>query len=143
MRVLMIGDVVGRPGRDVLKRRLPKLRIERGIDFVVANGENAAGGAGITPKVAEEMLRNGVDVVTTGNHVYRHRQVMSYLDTDRPVIKPLNFARRGPGRGMVVVNDGNGRRIAVLNLLGRVFMPPADPPSRPARPSRTPRARGS
>ncbi|MHC4472128.1 MAG: TIGR00282 family metallophosphoesterase [Planctomycetota bacterium] len=129
MRVLMIGDVFGRPGRRILKSRLPDLREERSIDFVVANGENAAGGAGITPKTFKEILSAGVDVVTSGNHVYRQRDVLPLLDSDEDrLLRPANYSERSLGRGTTVRIGPDGVRYAVLNVQGRVFMPPNEHP---------------
>ena len=123
MKILCIGDVVGRPGRDALHRTLPSLRRERGIDLVVANGENAAGGAGITPETARDMHKAGVDVITTGNHVWKFREIVPYLDADERILRPLNFPEGTPGRGMLVHKD-----VAVVNLIGRVFMEPVENP---------------
>ena len=123
MKILCIGDVVGRPGRDALHRALPGLVQGRGIDLVIANGENAAGGAGITPETAKDMHKAGVDVITTGNHVWKFREIVPYLDADERILRPLNFPEGSPGRGVLVRED-----IAVVNLIGRVFMEPVDNP---------------
>lgn len=125
----MIGDVVGRPGRKALKEGVPALREEHGIDFVVANGENSAGGAGITQKTFAEMIGAGVDVITSGNHIYRQRDVMNLLggDEDR-IVRPANYADRAAGRGHTIRPDAAGRRVGVLNLQGRVFMAPTEDP---------------
>jgi len=129
MRVLMLGDVVGRPGRRVIRETLRPLRRELGIDFVVANGENVAGGAGITTKTFNDLTGSGVDVVTTGNHVYRQRDVMKIFESDEDrVLRPANFSDRSAGAGTVIRKDGSGRRIGVLNLQGRVFMGPSEDP---------------
>src|SRR3954466_3201089 len=101
--ILFIGDVVARAGRRVVRDLLPSLREEFGADFVVANGENAAGGIGITPKEADELFRAGVDVITLGNHTYRHREVWSYLDEEQRIIRPANYLRTQPGRGTAVI----------------------------------------
>lgn len=130
MKVLLLGDVVGRPGRRLVREIVPGLRRELGLDFVVANGENAAGGVGITPRTFEDLVESGVDVVTTGNHVYRHRSVLPLLGSaeDR-ILRPANHSPAAPGRGFTVRPDAAGRRVAVVNLQGRVFMnPPAEDP---------------
>jgi metallophosphoesterase (TIGR00282 family) len=129
LRVLLIGDVVGRPGRHAVKEGVPALREEHGIDFVVANGENSAGGAGITPKTFAELVAAGVDVVTSGNHVYRQREVLDLLDSgeDR-ILRPANYAGRAAGRGETIRPDAAGRRVGVVNLQGRVFMAPTEDP---------------
>jgi metallophosphoesterase (TIGR00282 family) len=129
MRVLMLGDVVGRPGRRVLEKLLPIFRVERQIDFVVANGENSAGGAGITPKVFQKLLSFGVDVVTSGNHIYRQREILGLLGAgEERLIRPANYPPRAAGRGMTVKEDATGRRVGVLNLQGRVYMAPTEDP---------------
>jgi metallophosphoesterase (TIGR00282 family) len=129
MRILMLGDVVGRPGRRVIREFLPSMREERAIDFVVANGENAAGGAGITTKTFKELLSHGVDVVTTGNHVYRQRDVLNIFESDEDrLIRPANFSDRSAGTGFTVREDGQGRRIGVVNVQTRVFMGPSEDP---------------
>jgi 2',3'-cyclic-nucleotide 2'-phosphodiesterase len=127
VKLLFIGDVIGKPGRAGLARTLPALRSRHEPDLVIANGENAAGGIGITKATAEEILGMGVDVVTTGNHVYRHREVYEYLDRAERVIRPANYAVGNPGRGHVVVPAG-GRRVAVINLSGVKYMDAARSP---------------
>ncbi|HEX3317189.1 MAG TPA: YmdB family metallophosphoesterase, partial [Solirubrobacteraceae bacterium] len=107
MRLLFVGDVVGGIGRRALSALLPGLRDELALDFVVVNGENAAGGLGITPRIADEMFALGVDAITLGNHTYRHREVYPYLDETPNIVRPANFLRSQPGHGTCVVsNDG-------------------------------------
>jgi metallophosphoesterase (TIGR00282 family) len=130
--VLFIGDVVGRPGRECVGRLLPALRAERGFDLVVANGENAAGGFGLSPTTAEELFAAGVDVITLGNHTWAQKELVPYLLTDAPVARPLNYPPGTPGRGVVRARTRGGDEVAVLNLLGRVFMDPLDSPFRAA-----------
>jgi 2',3'-cyclic-nucleotide 2'-phosphodiesterase len=124
--ILFIGDVVGRAGRRVVRELLPGLREELGIRFVVANGENAAGGIGITRKEAEELFRAGVDAITLGNHTYRHREVWPYLDEQRRIVRPANYLPSQPGRGSCVV-ERDGRTLGVVNLSGNLFMQAASP----------------
>jgi 2',3'-cyclic-nucleotide 2'-phosphodiesterase len=124
--ILFVGDVVGRAGRRVLRDLLPGLREELGLAFVVANGENAAGGIGITPKEADELFAAGVDVITLGNHTYRHREVWPYLDERENILRPANFLRSQPGRGTCVV-ERDGTRLGVVNLSGNLFMQAASP----------------
>jgi 2',3'-cyclic-nucleotide 2'-phosphodiesterase len=119
VRVLFIGDVVGRPGRDGLGAAMPDLRRSHSPDLVIANGENSAGGIGITEKTAKGMFQIGVDVITTGNHVFRHREAYEFLDRSERVVRPANYPIGNPGRGATVV-EAAGRRIAVLNLSGAV-----------------------
>ncbi len=125
MRVLMIGDIVGKPGRRAVKTLLPGLRSELGLDFVIANGENLAGGFGITPDTAEEILSSGVDVITSGNHVWDQKAIVEHLDSDLPLLRPLNYPPGTPGRGHLVMGD-----VMVVNLLGRVFVGTTDCPFR-------------
>ena len=132
MRALLIGDIVGRPGRVVVEREVIRLREERAIDLVVANCENAAGGAGITPSVADELFRSGVDVLTSGNHVWRKREAFELLKMDHRVIRPANYPDGVPGAGSTVVETLSGQKVGVLNLMGRVFMEPLDCPFRTA-----------
>jgi metallophosphoesterase (TIGR00282 family) len=128
MRILFIGDVFGTPGRRAIEDRLPHLRAELGIDFCVVNGENAADGAGLTPKLAERLLAAGADVVTLGNHVWRRAELAPYLANAQRVIRPANLAAGSPGRGVVVAAAADGTPVAVINLLGSLFInPPVGP----------------
>jgi 2',3'-cyclic-nucleotide 2'-phosphodiesterase len=124
--ILFVGDVVARAGRSALKRLLPDLRAELALDFVVANGENAAGGVGITPKEAEELFGAGVDVITLGNHAYRHREVWPYLDQHPRILRPANFLRTQPGHGTCVV-ERDGASLGVVNLSGNLYMQAGSP----------------
>jgi metallophosphoesterase (TIGR00282 family) len=119
MRVLFIGDVVGGPGRRGLAAAMPELRERHRPDLVVVNGENSAGGVGITEKTARDLFDAGAGVITNGNHVYRHREVYEYLDRDERVIRPANYPHANPGRGHAVVEAG-GLRVGVINLSGAV-----------------------
>src|SRR5437773_2781191 len=130
MRIAFFGDVVGRPGRRAVAVVLRELRRRQPIDFVIANGENAAGGKGIDPGSAEELQDAGADVITTGNHVWQVREILPYLEENDRVLRPLNFAPGAPGRGWVVRAGRDGTPVAVVNLIGRVFMGPADCPFR-------------
>jgi len=121
----MIGDVVGKPGRRAVKQLLPGLRHEYGLDLVIANGENCAGGLGITFDTAQELLACGVNVITTGNHVWAKKEIIPYLDSELPIIRPLNFPPSAPGRGFLL--HGNA---LIVNLLGRVFVGEFDCPFR-------------
>jgi hypothetical protein len=121
MRLLFIGDVVGRPGRETLAAAMPGLRAERMPDLVVVNGENVAGGVGITKETAEELFAAGADVITLGNHTYRHRDVYPYLDSEQRIIRPANFTPANPGRGHTVV-EAAGMRVAVINLSGQMHL---------------------
>ena len=121
MRILCIGDVVGSHGCDFLRRRLPALRRMKGIDVVIANGENSSDGNGITPASAGHLFDSGVDVITTGNHTYRRREIYDYLDETQPIVRPANFPPDAPGHGLTVLDLGR-TRIAVINLMGTVYL---------------------
>jgi metallophosphoesterase (TIGR00282 family) len=120
-RILFIGDVVGGLGRRTLLRLLPGLRERHDTTFVVVNGENSAGGLGITPKIADELFANGVDAITLGNHAYKRREIFPYLDRERRIVRPANYLRSHPGRGVTVV-ERDGVRLGVINLSGNLFL---------------------
>jgi 2',3'-cyclic-nucleotide 2'-phosphodiesterase len=124
--ILFVGDVVGSTGRRVARTMLAPLRDELGADFVVINGENAAGGIGIMPKHADELFKAGADVITLGNHTYRHREVWPYLEERRDIVRPANFLPTQPGRGTTTVERG-GVTLGVVNLAGNLYMPHAAP----------------
>jgi len=123
--VLAIGDIIGRPGRRAVKELLPDLKRDYGVDFVIANAENAAGGLGLTPATAEELLGAGVDVITSGNHIWAQKEIMPYLESEMPVLRPLNYPPGVPGRGYTASNQA-----VVVNLIGRTFMGDVDCPFR-------------
>jgi metallophosphoesterase (TIGR00282 family) len=116
--------VVGRPGREVVAERLFGLREELGADFCIVNGENAADGVGITPKIAERLLAEGADVVTLGNHAFRRREIIPYLEHSERVIRPANFSSHAPGRALAAAPAADGTLVAVLNILGHLFLSP-------------------
>ncbi|MCM8765775.1 MAG: TIGR00282 family metallophosphoesterase [Candidatus Omnitrophica bacterium] len=129
MNILFIGDIVGSPGRNAVKLLLPQLKREFNVDFVVANGENSAGGSGITPKICMELFDYGIDVLTSGDHIWRKKEIFEIIDRDPRLLRPLNLPNLSPGRGSGVypVKD-KALNVAVINLLGRVFMEPVDCP---------------
>lgn len=127
MRVLFIGDVVGSPGRQGLRAAMPQLRERHAPDLVVVNGENSAGGMGITEKTANDLFGAGAGVITTGNHVYRHREAYNFLDREPRVVRPANYPQGNPGRGHTVV-EAAGVRVAVINLSGGVGLAVARSP---------------
>lgn len=129
MRILFVADVIGNPGRKAAKGLLRLVRKELRADVVVLNGENSAGGFGITPEIVRELLDLGVDVITTGNHVWDKKEILPLLDKEPRLLRPANYPPGNPGRGVVVVPVA-GTRLAVLNLQGRTFMPPLDDPFR-------------
>ncbi len=120
-RILFVGDVVGGLGRRTLLKLLPGLVERHAPTFVVVNGENAAGGLGITPKIADELFRAGVDAITLGNHAYHRREILPYLDRESRILRPANYLRAQPGRGVTVI-ERDGRRLGVVNLSGNVFL---------------------
>jgi len=123
--ILAIGDIVGRPGRRAVSQLLPGLRQQYGIDLVIANGENAAGGIGLTLATAKELLDSGVDVLTSGNHIWAQKEIIPYLDGEMPILRPLNYPPGVPGKGHIAIG-----RVAVVNLMGRVFIGDFDCPFR-------------
>ena len=125
MLILAIGDIVGKPGRQAVRELVPDLRKEYGIDLVIANGENAAGGFGLTIATVQELLEDGVDIITSGNHIWAQKEIIPYLDEDVPVLRPLNYPPGVPGRGYVIKN-----KTMVVNLMGRTFMTSIDDPFR-------------
>lgn len=125
MRILFIGDVVGRPGRDAVEGRLPLLQADLEIDFCVLNGENLADGVGITPKLAERMLAAGADAITLGNHTWRRREIAPYIAESERVIRPANLSATAPGTGMTILPARNGASVAVINVLGSLYLDPA------------------
>jgi metallophosphoesterase (TIGR00282 family) len=128
VRSLLIGDIIGKPGRIAVRRCLPDLRSEFDLDLVVANGENVAAGMGLTPALADELLEMGIDVITSGNHIWDKREIYEYLERDRPVLRPLNYPHDSPGRGWLVHRLADGGEVAVINLMGRVYMNQLDSP---------------
>ncbi len=131
MNLLVIGDVVGAPGREALKRCLPFARDQYAIHGCIANGENVAGGFGLTAPTAQELFETGVDFITSGNHIFDKRDFTAYLDTSERVIRPANYPSSAPGRGYGTFTV-SGVTVGVLNLMGRTFMPPVDDPFRSA-----------
>jgi hypothetical protein len=128
VRILLIGDIVGKPGRQICTQAIRGLRAEEQIDLVVANAENVAGGSGITPELYHELIEAGIDGITLGDHVYRRREIIPILPTERRIVRPANFPREAPGREFAVLRARNQVNVAVFTLLGRVFMPPVDCP---------------
>jgi metallophosphoesterase (TIGR00282 family) len=128
LKLLFIGDIVGRPGRDMVMERVPRLRQELALDFVIANAENVAAGAGITGKLAKSILESGVDAITLGDHIYKKKEIAGILQSANNIVKPANFPPEAPGKDFCFVPLACGYSIAVISLLGRVFMRPVDCP---------------
>jgi metallophosphoesterase (TIGR00282 family) len=125
LRILAIGDIIGKPGRKAVEEILPGLYSEYNIDLVIGNGENAAGGLGLTPSTAEELFDSGIDVITTGNHIWAYKEIIPYLNNGPALIRPLNYPPTNPGRGYLLKNN-----VLIVNLVGRVFIGNFDCPFR-------------
>jgi metallophosphoesterase (TIGR00282 family) len=128
MKILFIGDIVGSPGREAIAKLLPGLKKEYKLDFVIANAENAAGGSGITAKVAEELFASGVEVLTSGDHIWKKREIFEFIAQEGRILRPLNFPSGTPGCGFAVFKTRDGLKIGVANVNGRVFMEPLECP---------------
>jgi metallophosphoesterase (TIGR00282 family) len=130
VKILFIGDIIGEPGRKTVARHVPKLVRERGVDCVIANAENAAGGFGVTPDVARELFSVGVHVITSGNHIWDKKEIIEYIKDEPRLLRPANYPKGTPGKGSVVVTTASGEKVGVLQLMGRVAMPALDCPFR-------------
>lgn len=130
VRILLVGDVVGKPGREAFREIGPRLRDREDIHFTVVNSENAAGGSGLTGKAVSQLLAAGADVLTTGDHIWRNKEIFSFISDQPRLLRPANFPSGSPGRGSGVFITSGGVEIGVINLLGRVFMKPIDCPFR-------------
>ena len=128
MRILFIGDIVGRSGRATVLQRLPQLVRSWKLDFVIANGENAAGGFGITEAIYQELVDAGIDVITGGNHSWDQKEALVFIERAPKLIRPINFPPGTPGRGAALLDARNGARVLVINAMGRIFMDPLDDP---------------
>lgn len=127
MKILFIGDIVGSPGRKIVKEILPSIKKEYSIDFCVANAENAANGKGITYLIAQELYEMGIDALTMGNHVWARNEVFSFIESDDKIVRPANFPENIPGKGSALITNNKGT-IGIINLLGRIYMEPLDSP---------------
>jgi 2',3'-cyclic-nucleotide 2'-phosphodiesterase len=132
LRILFIGDIVGSPGRKIVHERLVDILEQKSIDLCIANGENAASGFGITPRLADELFASGIEVVTGGNHIWDRKEILEYFPHQPRLLRPANFPNGSPGKGLFVAQAKNGTGYAVLNLEGRTFMTPIDDPFRVA-----------
>src|ERR687893_471793 len=128
MRILFVGDVVGRSGRTIVRERLPGLISEWKLDLVVVNGENAAGGFGITEPIYHELMEAGADAITLGNHAWDQREALVFIERTPALLRPLNYPAGTPGRGVALISAKNGARVLVINAMGRVFMEALDDP---------------
>ena len=123
LTILFLGDVVGEPGRSAVIARLPELKRQHAIDFTIVNGENAAGGRGITPKITIDLLRAGVSVITTGDHIWDQKEIFAYIETEPRLLRPINYPAGAPGAGTIVLETAKGK-VGVINVQGRTFMQP-------------------
>ena len=130
MRLMFLGDIVGKSGREAVMENLPELQTSLNPDFIVVNGENAAGGFGINEEIADNLFADGVDVITTGNHVWDQRDVLDYLDREYRILRPVNYPQDTPGNGAGLFQTKDGRRVLVINVMLRLFMDPLDDPFR-------------
>jgi len=131
VKILFIGDIIGKPGRRAIRERLPDLLQDMHIDFVLANGENAAGGFGITPQVVRELLGNEIDLITSGNHIWDKKEILGFMDNQEVLLRPANYPNGVPGKGSVILTKDE-LRLGVINLTGRVYMDDVDCPFRTA-----------
>jgi metallophosphoesterase (TIGR00282 family) len=128
VKILFLGDIVGKPGRDIVHKVLRDFREKEKIDVVIANGENSAGGSGLTPRIAEELFEDGVDILTSGDHIWKRKEIYDLLNTTDRLVRPANYPEGAPGKGSTVVDVKGGGKIGVINLVGRVFMEAVDCP---------------
>ncbi|MDO8525166.1 MAG: TIGR00282 family metallophosphoesterase [Candidatus Omnitrophota bacterium] len=133
MRILFIGDIVGGPGRRAVEELLPGIKKSGDIEFVIANAENVAGGSGVTPALADELFDHGVDVITSGDHIWKRKEIIDRIESDNRILRPANYPKGAPGFGATVVTSGSGTEVGVINLMGRVFMQAVECPFRAAK----------
>ncbi len=128
MKIIFLGDIVGRPGRRAVKELLPVFKEDYSPDYIIANGENTAGGNGITRKTADELFSFGIDMLTMGNHVWDQKEIYDFIDQEERIVRPANYPSGAPGRGYVIKSVGNNTKIGIVNLSGRIFMQPLECP---------------
>jgi 2',3'-cyclic-nucleotide 2'-phosphodiesterase len=132
MKILFIGDIVGRPGREAIQKLLPELKQEYNLQFIIANAENVAGGSGITRRVAEELFESGINVLTSGDHIWKKREIFEFINQEERILRPANFPAGAPGRGFSAFKARDGLKVGVINVNGRVFMEALECPFRSA-----------
>jgi len=133
MKILFIGDIVGEPGRHAVKELLPKIKKSEGVEFVIANCENTAGGSGITPALADELFGYGIDCLTSGDHIWKRKEILEKLESDSRLLRPANYPGGDPGSGSTILESESGVKVGVINLIGRVFMQPVECPFKTAK----------
>ncbi len=132
MKILFIGDIVGKSGRKAVAKLIPEIKKKHQLELVIANAENAAGGFGLTPNICDELLDCDVDILTSGNHIWKHKEIIDYIENEKYLLRPANYPEGTPGHGSSVIRTGNGYKIGIINLLGRIFMDNLDCPFRTA-----------
>jgi 2',3'-cyclic-nucleotide 2'-phosphodiesterase len=130
MKILMIGDVFAKPGRLMLKKHLPALIEKHHLEFIVANAENASHGVGVTPDIARDLFEIGIDVLTSGNHIWDKKEIIEFIKQENRLLRPANYPVTAPGKGHIIISGRNSSRVGVINLQGRIFMGPSDDPFR-------------
>ena len=133
MKILFIGDITGEPGRRAIKELIPKIKKKEKVEFVIANAENVAGGSGVTPSLADELFESGIDVLTSGDHIWKRKDIFDYLGSTKRLLRPANYPTQAPGIGSTVVKSESGTNIGIINLVGRVFMQAVECPFRVAK----------
>ena len=133
MKILFIGDIVGEPGRRAVEELLPGIKQAQGVEFVIGNAENVAGGSGVTPSLADELFDHGIDVITSGDHIWKRKEIIDRIESDRRILRPANYPKGVPGFGSTVVKSESGTEVGVINLIGRVFMAALECPFRVAK----------
>lgn len=128
MRILFIGDIVGKPGHKVVSENVAAIRQEYKLDYIIANAENAADGSGLTPKIYQSLVAAGIDGITLGDHIYRRREIYPILDSEMNIVKPANYPDAAPGRSLAIIGENIGEQVAIISLMGRTFMKPVDCP---------------
>ena len=133
MRILFIGDIVGEPGRRAVKELLPRIKKREKLDFVIGNGENVAGGSGLTPPLADELFGYGINALTTGDHVWKRKEIVERIESDNRILRPANYPKEAPGFGSTIIQSESGIDIGIISLIGRVFMQAVECPFRVAK----------
>ena len=133
MKILFIGDIVGKAGRKAVANLLPEISDKYQLDLIIANGENAAGGFGLTPSICEELLDNNINLITSGNHIWKHKEIIEYLENNGCLLRPANYPQGAPGKGSTIIRTRQGDEVGVINLLGRIFMDSLDCPFQTAK----------
>ena len=130
MKILFIGDIVGEPGRRAVAELIPKIRKREGVEFIIGNGENVAGGSGVTPALADGLFKDGLDAITSGDHIWKRKEILDYIQYEKRLLRPANYPPNTPGFGSSIIKSQSGTNVGVINLIGRVFMQSVECPFR-------------